>query len=153
MEIITADFAENRRIITATEEAMNEPTKKCKCGKSVTPGRGDYCLDCYFDAFGELMDDISARPPPQQTDPSLWSDKYAIILEMSTMPVLGTFIANFERPYRIPVGKENSAHNLLHKKGNMVIVADKQTLLDNPFDLVGWDFDNPQDLPEEVKTL
>ena len=124
---------------------------KCKCGKPTDPSRGLYCLDCYFETFGDLIDDIEALPPPQQTGPSLWSDKYAIVLEIANMPVLGTFIANFNRPYRIPIGKENVAYNLLQKKGVLVIVADKGTLINNPFDLVEGDFDNPQDLPSMVK--
>ena len=143
--------------------------EKCKCGKSRTPGYGDYCKGCYFEAFGEFLDEhpdggllpagceliddldgLDGNEITHHPDPNLWSEKYAIVLEMADMPVLGNFIANFKKPYRIPVGKENLAHNLLHKKGNMVIVADKKTLLDNPFDLCEWDFNNAQDLPTEA---
>ncbi len=125
---------------------MDEQTKKCKCGNFATPGRGDYCTDCYFDAFDEAMEQHPIHPP---TDKNKYSEKYAIVLEMADMPVLGNFIANFNKPYRIPIGKENMAHNLLHKKGNMVIVADKETLLENPFDLVDADFNEARDLPVE----
>lgn len=139
---------------------------KCKCGKNIIEGYGQYCEDCYFDAFGDFIDenpigghrsaveitDLEAHEKTHHPNPGLWSEKYAIVLEMADMPVLGNFIANFKKPYRIPVGKENIAHNLLHKNGNMVIVADKKTLLDNPFDLCEYDFDDPQDLPIEEAT-
>lgn len=129
---------------------MNEPTKKCKCGNFATPGRGDYCTDCFFDAYDEAMEKYPIHPP---TDRNKECEKYAIVLEMADMPVLGNFIANFNKPYRVPVGMENLAHNILHKKGNMVIVADKKTLLENPFDLVDADFDEAQDLVKETELL
>lgn len=142
--IITAYFAENGLYNHRKEEGVNEPTKKCKCGNPATPGRGDYCTDCYFDAFGDEID----QNPIHRPGSIRHSEKYAIVLEMADMPVLGNFIANFNKPYRVPIGKENLAHNLLHKKGNMVIVADKKTLLENPFDLCDADFDEALELDD-----
>ena len=134
---------------------MAEENKKCRCGKPKTPGRGDYCLDCYFDAFGDELDEhpVGGHRSAAKADAGPWSDKYAVVLEIQDMPVLGVFIANTQRPYRIPAGKENMAHNLLQKRGKFVVVADKKTLLENPFDLCEDDFDAPLDLeiPEEAQ--
>lgn len=128
---------------------MNETTKKCKCGHPATPGRGDYCTDCFFDAADDAIEQFPIHKPGSIRH----SEKYAIVLSIADMPVLGTFIANFRKPYRIPIGKENFAHNILKEKGNMVIVADKETLLENPFDLVEADFEEASELPKEIEVL
>lgn len=128
---------------------MNEPTKKCKCGNYASPGRGDYCSDCYFDAFGDEME----QNPIHRPGSIRHSEKYAIVLETGSFDGVRTFIANFQKPYRIPIGKENMAPILLQKTGKMVIVADKETLLENSFDLCEADFDEAQDLPLEEKDV
>lgn len=76
--------------------------------------------------------------------------KFAIVLRIMNMPVLGTFIANIGRPYVVPPGMENHAHNSLQRRGHMVIVADKETLLANPFDLCSEDFNEPMSLPNPI---
>ena len=76
---------------------MEEKIKKCKCGRRVALGRGDYCEDCYFDAFGDELDQNPIHRPGSIRE----SEKYAIVLEMADMPVLGNFIANFNKPYRV----------------------------------------------------
>ena len=71
--------------------------------------------------------------------------KYAVVLTHQNLPVIGSFIANVMRPYAIPEGQENDVRNKLSEKfpKGMVGVADKETLISNPFDLYEEDFEKP----------
>ena len=81
--------------------------------------------------------------------------KYAIVLKI--INVFGyNSIVNTELPYLVPEGQERHAHFILGgQKERMVIIADKETLKNNPFDLYSdEDFEKARPLPlENVSTL
>lgn len=59
-------------------------------------------------------------------------------------------IVNHNKPFKVPEGKESHAHYILAgQKSRLVIVADKKTLMNNPFDLCQEDFKYAMELPTE----
>ncbi len=71
---------------------------------------------------------------------------FAVVLQIHTEPVLGTFIANMTRPYLVPEGRRSEVYNALSNRRNKVVIADKETLLSNGFDLCPEDFNEPLDV-------
>jgi len=77
------------------------------------------------------------------------SPLWAVVLTICHEHGIGQFIANTTRPYRVPPDEAKRAHNVLGTLRNKVVVADKQTLMSNGFDLCEEDFDEPLELPME----
>ena len=75
--------------------------------------------------------------------------KYAIVLTVCDW-LPRTTIVNFLRPYAVPPGKEAEARRVLNRPGAMILIADKQTWLDNPVDLHECDFRDPLKLPTKT---
>ena len=105
------------------------------------------CIRAHPDTMEEVVKRWNSRPgsPPPQ--------KYAVVLRIHVEPIVGGFIANTDRPYLVPEGQESRVRNTLSRMGTIgqvtVIIADKATLLANPFDLCEEDFNDPLPVPDE----
>jgi hypothetical protein len=79
--------------------------------------------------------------------------RYAIVIKPNCSPIFPSafVLVNSGRPYFVPKGKERQAYNALSAKRSpteMVVIADKYTLLHNPFDLCEVDFETPLSISE-----
>ena len=64
--------------------------------------------------------------------------KYAVILEMTPSAIISP-----RKPYLIKTEEsERVFRRKMDRLGRMIVIADKQTLLNNPFDLTEEDFEN-----------